>query len=201
MPDGSILEDAVRSVACAVIASPGTPTKTTRRSARTNNENRGMFDSIATGADVGTTCGYAMRDVSPASEHPLVLFDGDCNLCNNSVQFILKRDAKAQFRFASLQSQAGRAALEALGAGDLPDSIMLIKDRKLQMKSTAALAIARGLRWPWPLLSVFWLVPYPLRNLVYDLVARNRIRWFGKRESCWVPTPELRARFLDANER
>ena len=152
-------------------------------------------------ADTGTASGYDGRDVSQPSEHPLVLFDGDCNLCNNSVQFILKRDPKAQFRFASLQSQAGRAAIEALGVGDLPDSIMLICAGKLQVKSTAALAIARGLRWPWPLLSVLWLVPYPLRNLVYDWIARNRIRWFGKREQCWVPTPELRTRFLDASER
>ena len=139
--------------------------------------------------------------MSPASEHPLVLFDGDCNLCNHSVQFILKRDRNARFQFASLQSQVGRAAIAALGVGDLPDSIMLIAGDHLQVKSTAALTIARGLRWPWPLLSVFWLVPRPLRNLVYDWVARNRIRWFGKREECWVPTPELRARFLDASER
>jgi predicted DCC family thiol-disulfide oxidoreductase YuxK len=117
------------------------------------------------------------------------------------VQFLLQRDRVGRFRFASLQSQAGRDAIAAVAHGDLPDSIMLIRGGKLKVKSTAALAIARGLRFPWPLVSVFWLVPYPLRNLVYDWVARNRIRWFGKREECWVPTPELRARFLDADER
>ena len=84
---------------------------------------------------------------------------------------------------------------------DQPDSIMLIRAGKLCVKSTAALGIARGLRWPWPLLSVFWLVPYWLRDLVYDWIARNRIRWFGKPELCWVPKPEFRGRFLDAEER
>lgn len=160
-----------------------------------------MHQSIATVADTKAKRGYDGCHVSETSEHPLVLFDGDCNLCNHSVQFVLKRDRQARFRFASLQSQAGRAAIAAVFEGDLPDSIMLIHGGKLQMKSTAALAIARGLRWPWPFVSVFWLVPYPLRNLIYDWVARNRIRWFGKREECWVPTKELRARFLDADER
>lgn len=149
------------------------------------------------------------------TEHPLILFDGDCNLCNRSVQFVIKRDRQARYRFASLQSEAGKAALLAArntpkgsdvpkgsdGMVTLPDSIVLVQHGKVRVKSSAALAIARGIRWPWPLLAVFWLVPYPLRDLVYDWVARNRLRWFGKREECWIPTPELRARFLDASER
>ena len=140
--------------------------------------------------------------MADATEHPLILFDGDCNLCNGAVQFVLKRDPTGTFHFASLQSDAGRAALAPLLAGrNLPDSIVLLRGNKLHTKSTAALAIARGLRWPWPLLAVFWLVPYPLRNLVYDWIARNRIRWFGKREECWIPRPEWRARFRDAPER
>jgi predicted DCC family thiol-disulfide oxidoreductase YuxK len=133
---------------------------------------------------------------------PLILFDGDCNLCNGAVQFVIRRDPLEHFRFASLQSAAGRAALAAAGVtGSLPDSIVLVRDGKVATKSGAALAIARGLRLPWPLLTVFWLVPYPLRDLVYDWIARNRYRWFGKREECWVPTKELRERFLDAGER
>lgn len=160
-----------------------------------------MPESIATVADREATHGYDVRHVSESSKHPLVLFDGNCNLCHRSVQFLLQRDRVGRFRFASLQSQAGRDAIAAVAQSDLPDSIMLIRGGKLKVKSTAALAIARGLRFPWPLVSVFWLVPYPLRDLVYDWVARNRIRWFGKREECWVPTPELRARFLDADER
>ncbi|MFY9341023.1 MAG: thiol-disulfide oxidoreductase DCC family protein [Planctomycetota bacterium] len=132
---------------------------------------------------------------------PLVLFDGVCNLCNGAVQFILRRDPAARFRFASLQSAAARTALAAAGVvGTLPDSIVLLDAGRVRVKSGAALAIARGLRFPWPLLTVFWLVPSPLRDLVYDWIARNRYRWFGKREQCWVPTRELRARFLDAGE-
>src|SRR5690606_4594553 len=135
--------------------------------------------------------GATIRSVSATTTPPLILFDGDCNLCNGSVQFVLKRDANATFQFASLQSQAGRAALARVAPGAaVPDSIVLIRGDQLLLKSSAALAIARGLRWPWPVLSVFWLVPYPLRNLIYDWIARNRIRWFGKREECWIPKPE-----------
>lgn len=133
---------------------------------------------------------------------PLILFDGDCNLCNGAVQFVLRRDRAARFRFASLQSAVGRQVLADLGVlGRLPDSIVLVHAGRVRTKSAAALAIARGLRWPWPLTSIAWLVPWPLRDLVYDWIARNRHRWFGRREQCWVPTPALRARFLDAAER
>lgn len=136
-----------------------------------------------------------------SQEAPLILFDGVCNLCSSAVQFVLRRDPRARFRFAALQSVAGRAALAKAGAlGTVPDSIVLLHGGRVQVKSGAALAIARGLRWPWPLLSVFWLVPYPLRDMVYDWIARNRYRWFGKAAQCWVPTKELRARFLDADE-
>lgn len=132
---------------------------------------------------------------------PVVLFDGVCNLCSGAVQFVIRRDPKARFRFASLQSAAGRALLARANApAVLPDSIVLVADGRLRTKSAAALAIARGLRWPWPLCAVFWLVPYPLRDFVYDWIARHRYRWFGKSEACWLPSPELRARFLDAGE-
>lgn len=149
--------------------------------------------------------------MADATDHPLILFDGECNLCNGWVQFVINRDRRARYRFASLQSDAGRTAMRAVLDPDgrhgpevletLPDSIVLIRDAKLRVKSGAALAIARGIRWPWPLLSVFWLIPSPLRDFVYDWIARNRLRWFGKREQCWVPTPELRGRFLDAADR
>ena len=140
--------------------------------------------------------------MSDDADKPLILFDGDCNLCNRSVQFVIARDPAARFRFAALQSEAARAALAAAGhAGPLPDSIVLVVDGRVRTRSAAALAIARRLGGLWPLLSVFWLVPYPLRDLVYDWIARNRYRWFGKQETCWVPTPELRARFADADDR
>jgi predicted DCC family thiol-disulfide oxidoreductase YuxK len=131
--------------------------------------------------------------------HPVVLFDGTCNLCNASVQFVLRRDPRARFRFAALQSQAAGDLLAAVGwHGPRPDSVALVAAGRVRWKSSAALAIARGLRWPWPLLAVFVVVPRPLRDVVYDFVARRRLRWFGKQEACMVPTKELRARFLDA---
>ena len=136
------------------------------------------------------------------ADKPLILFDGDCNLCNGFVQFVIRRDPRARFRFAALRSAAAQAALDAAGVREeLPDSIVLVDRGRVRVKSGAALAIARGLRLPWPLLSAFWVVPYPLRDWVYDWVARNRIRWFGRQETCWVPTPELRARFADLDER
>lgn len=131
-----------------------------------------------------------------------MLFDGDCNLCNGAVQFVLRRDPRGRFRFAALQSAAGRQALAAAGApAALPDSIVLVANGCVTWKSTAALRIARRLRWPWPLLAIAFVVPRPLRDLVYDWIARHRYRWFGKRAQCLVPTQALRARFLDAAER
>lgn len=141
--------------------------------------------------------------MAAADDDPLILFDGECNLCQGSVQFVLRRDPRGVFRFAALRSAAGRAALARVAPPgvELPDSIVLVHHGRLRTKSAAALAIARRLRFPWPLLTVFWLVPYPLRDLVYDWIARNRYRWFGRRDECWVPTAALRARFLDADER
>lgn len=134
-------------------------------------------------------------------EPPLILFDGVCNLCNGAVQFVVRRDPRARFRFAALQSAAAKAALAAAGAGSpMPDSIVLVHRGRLRVKSAAALAIARGLRFPWPLCTAFWLIPAPVRDFVYDWIARHRYRWFGKAAQCWVPTPALRARFLDADQ-
>jgi len=133
------------------------------------------------------------------SSHPVVLFDGTCNLCNASVEFVLRRDRAARFRFAALQSNAAAELLAAAGwRGPRPDSVAVVEGGRVLWKSSAALAIARGLRWPWPALTVFALVPRPLRDLVYDFVARRRLCWFGRRETCMVPTKELRGRFLDA---
>jgi predicted DCC family thiol-disulfide oxidoreductase YuxK len=136
------------------------------------------------------------------SSHPVVLFDGVCNLCNAAVQFVVRRDRKARFRFAALQSGAAAELLAAAGwHGPRPDSVALVAGGRVLWKSSAALAVARRLGWPWPLLGLFAVVPRPLRDLVYDFVARRRLRWFGRQETCMVPTKELRARFLDAGER
>lgn len=133
----------------------------------------------------------------PSPKTALVLFDGVCNLCQGSVQFILLRDPKGRFRFASLQSEEGRRRLTEHG---LPpeslSSLVLIENGKAYRRSTAALRIARHLSGAWPLAAVFLIVPRPLRDLAYDFVARNRYRWFGKTESCMLPRPEWRERFL-----
>jgi len=140
--------------------------------------------------------------VTRDADKPLILFDGECNLCNGFVQFVIKRDPKARYRFAALRSAAAQAALDAAGAAEaLPDSVVLVSGGRLRTRSAAALTILRSLGWLWPLTSVFVIVPRPLRDLVYDWVARNRIRWFGRQQACWVPTPELRSRFSDLEDR
>lgn len=127
----------------------------------------------------------------------VVLFDGVCNLCSTSVQFIIQHDPKGYFQFASLQSPAGAALLEQhhLPANSL-SSLVLVEDGKTYTHSTGALRIARRLSGAWPLLYGCIIVPAFLRNAVYNLIARNRYRWFGKKEACWLPTPALRSRFL-----
>ena len=134
---------------------------------------------------------------SPPS--PVVLFDGVCNLCNSSVQFILKRDKAGRFRFASLQGDAGKKLLEQF---HLPDnylnSFVLIEGEKAWTRSSAALRVLKNLGGGWKILyGTGWILPLFVRDGIYNWIARNRYRWFGRREACWVPTPELRARFLD----
>lgn len=136
------------------------------------------------------------------STHPVVLFDGVCNLCNGSVQFVIKRDPRARFRFAALQSESGAALVarvtgQAVSPMDQPESMLLIEADHLYSHSTAILRIARKLRFPWPLCYGFVIVPRVIRDSVYDLIARRRYRWFGRRDVCMVPTPDLRARFID----
>jgi len=132
---------------------------------------------------------------------PVILFDGVCNLCTGAVQFVLERDPEGRFDFASLQSAAARRLLDESGAASpLPDSIVLLDDAGVHTRSDAALRISAHLRAPWPLLRGFRFVPKPLRDGVYDFIARRRHLWFGTRESCLVPTPERATRFLDAGE-
>ena len=127
----------------------------------------------------------------------VILFDGVCNLCNGSVQFVIKRDRQKYFRFASLQSDSAiRVLSEYADFATVPDSIVLIEDHRVWVKSAAILRIARHLRFPWPAAYAFTAIPRPLRDWVYDLVARHRYRWFGRKDYCMVPTPELQDRFL-----
>jgi predicted DCC family thiol-disulfide oxidoreductase YuxK len=128
----------------------------------------------------------------------LILFDGVCNLCNGAVRFVIARDPSARFHFGALQSDAARRMLrERYTLPTVPDSIVLLDESGVFTRSDAALRVARELRFPWPLAYGLIVVPRPLRDWVYDIVARNRYAWFGKRDVCMVPTPELRARFLD----
>ena len=125
----------------------------------------------------------------------IIFFDGVCNLCNGAVQFIIKRDPKAKFKFAPLQStQAEQILTEELR--DTLDSIVFYDKGKEYTKSTAALHIAKELSGPWRLFLVFKILPKRFRDWVYDLIAKKRYKWFGKRDSCMLPTPELKNRFL-----
>lgn len=127
----------------------------------------------------------------------VILFDGVCNLCDNSVRFIFRNDPTGQFHFAPLQSERATQLLAERGisAPDL-NSILLIEDGAVFSHSTAALRIARRLRAPWPILYAGIIIPKPLRDAVYRVIARNRYKWFGQKESCSLPPPGLRERFL-----
>lgn len=131
-------------------------------------------------------------------DNPIILFDGVCNLCNAFVDFIIIRDTKGAYRFASLQSSFGQEKIMKCSTAEADmDSVVLIEAEKCYTKSTAALRIARRLRFPWPLLCGFVIVPRILRDAIYDFVANNRYQWFGRRHTCRLPTPEERSRFLD----
>lgn len=132
------------------------------------------------------------------SAHPILLFDGVCNFCSGSVQFIIQRDPGGRFRFASLQSAVGEWLLAELHIDRMAlDSLIVVEEGRWYKESDAVLRIVRILGGPWKALGIFRLIPRPLRDRLYRLVARNRYRWFGKQETCWLPTPELRERFLD----
>ncbi len=128
----------------------------------------------------------------------VLLFDGVCTLCNASVDFVMRHDAAERFAFASLQSDEARAFLAAHGnhADALLDTVVLADGGGIHEQSTAALRVLRGLGLPWSLLYGLLAVPRPLRDAVYRWVAANRYRWFGKKDTCRLPTPEERARFV-----
>ncbi|HEY6975650.1 MAG TPA: DCC1-like thiol-disulfide oxidoreductase family protein [Chitinophagaceae bacterium] len=131
--------------------------------------------------------------------HPVILFDGVCNLCSGAVQFIIKHDPKHQFHFASLQSGFGQKIIKEfkISPGEAMNSFILFENEKIFTRSTGALRVAKKLNGLWPLLYAFIIIPPFLRNAVYNLIARNRYKWFGKKDACWVPTPELKALFID----
>ncbi|SFB73341.1 Predicted thiol-disulfide oxidoreductase YuxK, DCC family [Flexibacter flexilis DSM 6793] len=138
-----------------------------------------------------------MKTASIPEGKSVVLFDGVCNFCNSSVNFIIDHDPAQHFVFTALQEPVGQQILQDFGLRTEDfDSIVLVKNGKIYQKSSAALQIARGLSGLWPLFFGFWIIPSFVRDVFYDILARNRYRWFGRQESCRMPTPELRARFL-----
>lgn len=128
----------------------------------------------------------------------LLFFDGVCNLCNGLVRFIIRHDRHKRFRFAPLQTEAGNKFLSAHGlVSSSLDTLVYLRKGKVLVRSAAALNVARDLGGPWTLAYGFILVPRFIRDAVYDLVARKRYRWYGKRDTCMVPAHELRERFVE----
>lgn len=137
--------------------------------------------------------------MNPVSDNPLILFDGICNLCQRSVQLVIKNDRGRRFRFASLQSAAASRILQHYDyQADELSSFLLVEDGELHRKSRAALRVAKRMDGAWPLIFyLFFWIPALFGDPIYDFIGKRRYKWFGKRESCWVPDAALQDRFLD----
>lgn len=132
------------------------------------------------------------------TKHKIILFDGVCNLCNGSVQFIIKRDKKRVFRYAALQSDVASKELSTRNEAITNiESVILIDGDSVYYRSDAALRIAKHLGSAWPLMQFFLIIPRFARDGLYNFIGRNRYKWFGKQESCMIPTSELKGLFLD----
>lgn len=140
-------------------------------------------------------------NIKHSEQGAIVLFDGVCHLCQSAVKFMIKRDLKGHFHYASLQSAVGRRLIEENGVNaEHLDTIVLFDKNNYYIRSTAALHIAKGLSFPWPLLYGFVLIPRFIRDAIYRVIAANRYRLFGRDETCLVPTKELRRRFLEDDQ-
>lgn len=126
----------------------------------------------------------------------IILFDGECNLCDFSVQFIIKRDKHALYQFASKQSNAGQEILRKHRIPADLDSFILIEGHRSFYKSSAALRVCKNLNGGWKLIYGLLIIPKPIRDICYDIVAKNRYKWFGKKDSCMLPSPDISKRFL-----
>jgi predicted DCC family thiol-disulfide oxidoreductase YuxK len=130
-------------------------------------------------------------------QQPVILFDGICNFCNSAVHFVIKRNASKNIRFAAMQSDAGQQLLQQYNLPkEVMDSFVFIENGSAYQRSTASLKVCRHLRGLWPLCYGLIIVPRVIRDAVYDFIARNRYKWFGRRAECMVPTPEIKQRFL-----
>ena len=129
----------------------------------------------------------------------IVLFDGVCNLCNGAILKTIKYDKKNKFVYTALTSETGKAILDKLQIDPVKTDSIILYDPSVTFytKSSAALKVMNDFGGLWLLSGIFWIVPKPIRDLVYDFIARNRYKWFGKKEQCMIPTPELKAKFLD----
>lgn len=131
------------------------------------------------------------------ADRPVVVFDSICPLCSANARFILRHDRRRRFRLASMQSEAGAAFYRRFGIDPAdPETLILVEGDRARRDSDAVLAIWSGLGWPWRAAAAFRIVPAALRDPLYRWVARNRYRWFGRRQTCWLPGPELADRFL-----
>lgn len=128
----------------------------------------------------------------------IVIFDGVCNLCSRSAQFIIRHDSRHVFKLATAQSMAGRTLLLDLGLDpEKLETFVLLKEGRAYLRSDAALAIAKDLDWPWCALKMLRIIPRLLRDPFYNMVARNRYRWFGRKDRCMIPTDDIRSRFIE----
>ena len=126
----------------------------------------------------------------------IVLFDGDCNYCNSAVHFIIRHDKKDTFRFAILHSEIEKKLMKKFKMEDTPDSIVLIEKEKIYFRSTAVLRISKHLNGMYPICYVLLLVPSFIRDFLYDIFAKNRIKWFGKKNNCDHPSKEMKEKFI-----
>jgi predicted DCC family thiol-disulfide oxidoreductase YuxK len=139
---------------------------------------------------------FFMVHASGSNNPPVILFDGLCNFCNAGINFIVRQDKKKVFRFAALQSEAGQKLLKEYGLPAEGFESFILIDKKVYQKSAAGLNVYGKLPWYWKWTQLAWIAPGFMRDAVYNWVARNRYKWFGKRDTCMIPTPETRSRFL-----
>lgn len=131
-------------------------------------------------------------------DQPVILFDGVCNFCNALVNFVIRQDKKNIFRFAALQSGSGKKLLEEYNIDwKESDSFVLIENNKAWQRSTATLKLYNKLPWYWKWTQIFWIVPEFIRDGIYSFIARNRYKWFGRKEECMIPNPAVRQKFLE----
>ncbi len=136
-------------------------------------------------------------EMSIPKDKKIILFDGVCNLCNDAITFVIKRDPHDHFRYAPLQGETGAHFIKKYNIDTTKvDSIILIDQDNVYIKATAALKIACHLSGAYPLMRIFFIIPSFVRNWAYDYIAKNRYKWYGKKEACMIPTPELKAKFL-----